>query len=328
VCFALTVPKGKTAPAGGWPLMVTGHGTGGSMRSFIADGIAAKMATGATPSAVFSFDAVQHGTRKGASKKKPDDLVFNPLNPRAARDNFLQGAADILQAFRVAGLELDTAVTGAPVSFDAAKVTYFGHSQGSTSGTLAVAVSDAAPAVVFSGGGSFLTHSLLDKTNPVNIAAGMTFLLGEPLDDAHPVLTLFQSFFDRSDPLNYNPLLIGAPPGKLTPKHVYMSWGSMDTYTPASTLNANGMSFGWLASPPGLPVVTKAPEGYGGPVLATRPVKENVTGAGGKKVTAAMFPYDPDQYDGHFVALRNPAAIADWSAFLQSWLATGTPSVP
>jgi hypothetical protein len=329
VCFALTVPKGKTAPATGWPLMVYHHGTGGSMRSFIDDGIAAKMATGAAPSAAFGFDAVEHGARKGTSKKKPDDLVFNPLNPRAARDNFLQGAADVLQAFRVAGLELDmtTSPTGAPVSFDAKKVTYFGHSQGSTSGTLAVAFSDAAPAAIFSGAGAFLTHSLLDKTNPVNIAAGMTFLLGEPLDPEHPVLTLFQSFYDRSDPLNYNPLIIGAPPVKLGAKHVWMSFGGKDTYTPASTLSANGMSYGWLNGPPGLPVVGAAPAGYGGPVIV-RPVTENVTGAGGKKVTAAVFPYEPDMYDGHFVATRNPAAIADWSAFVQSWLMTGTPKVP
>jgi hypothetical protein len=330
VCFALTVPKGKTAPAAGWPLMVYHHGTGGSMRSVIGDGVAAKMATGATPSATFGFDAVEHGARKGTSKKKPDDLVFNPLNPRAARDNFLQGGADVLQVFRVAGLELDAATspTGAAVSFDATKVTYFGHSQGSTSGTLAVAFSDAAPAVIFSGAGAFLTHSLLDKTSPVNVAAGMSFLLGEPLDPEHPVLTIFQSFYDRSDPLNYNSLIIGAPPEKLSSKHVWMSYGSKDTYTPASTLNANGMSYGWLGESTGLPVVGMAPPGYSGLVIPMRPVTANVAGAGGKLVTAAVFPYDPDMYDGHFVATRNPMAIADWSAFVQSWLKDGTPKVP
>jgi hypothetical protein len=329
VCFALTVPKGKTAPAAGWPLMVYHHGTGGSLRSFIDEGIAAKMATGAAPSAVFGFDAVEHGARKGTSKKKPDDLVFNPLNPRAARDNFLQGAADVLQAFRVAALELDmtTSPTGAAVSFDSKKVTYFGHSQGSTSGTLGVAFSDAAPAVVFSGAGAFLTHSLLDKTNPVNIAAGMTFLLGEPLDAEHPVLTLFQSFYDRSDPLNYNGHIIAAPPDKLTSKHVWMSYGSKDTYTPASTLSANATSYGWLGATPGLPAVGMDPAGYGG-VVIQRPVAENITAAGGKKVTAVVIPYDPDSYDGHFVATKNPAAIADWSAFVESWLMTGTPKVP
>jgi predicted esterase len=321
VCFALTVPKAATAPKAGWPLMVYHHGTGGSFRSFIDEGLAAKLAGLATPSAVFSFDAVEHGARKGTSTKSPNDLVFNPLNPRAARDNFLQGAVDVLQAFRVAGVELDAATTGAAVAFDATKVTYFGHSQGSTSGALAVAFSDAAPATVFSGAGSFLTHSLLDKTNPVNIAAGMTFLLGEALDDSHPVLTIFQSFFDRSDPLNYNGLIIQAPPAKLHSKHVFMSYGTLDTYTPASTLQATEASLG-LPHP--MTVLLDGPPTPTGP----RPVSLNMKGGDGQMRTAGMFVYSPDGYDGHFVALQNPAAITDWSAFLGSYLATGTPTVP
>jgi hypothetical protein len=36
----------------------------------------------------------------------------------------------------------------------------------------------------------------------------------------------------------------------------------------------------------------------------------------------------PTAKDGHFVATKNPAAVTDWSAFLQSYLATGTPTVP
>jgi hypothetical protein len=321
VCFALTIPKGATAPQGGWPLMVYHHGTGGSMRSVIGDGLSAVMAAGPTPSAAFGWDAVEHGARKGASTKSPNDLVFNPLNPRAARDNFLQGAVDILQAFRLAGLTIDAAVspTKAMIAFDATKVTYFGHSQGSASGALALAVSGAAPAAILSGHGSFLTHSLLDKTSPVNIAAGMTFLLGEPLDPDHPVLTIFQSFFDRSDPLNYNPLIIRRPPEMVPSKHVWMSYGSSDTYTPASTLEASVASLG----------LTRDPAVTGGPPASThRPTSLDVTGGDGKMRTAGVYGYDPSGYDGHFVATLNPKAVADWTAFIESYLATGTPTVP
>jgi hypothetical protein len=148
----------------------------------------------------------------------------------------------------------------------------------------------------------------------------MVFLIGEPLDDAHPVLTLFQSFFDRSDPLNYNPHIVRDPFKGLKQKHVYMSWGAMDTYTPASTLNANGMSLG-------LSPVGTAPAGYGGTAIA-RPVSGNVTAADTTKRTAALFSYTPVDYDGHFVALKDPQAIADWSAFLESYLASGLPTVP
>ena len=97
---------------------------------------------------------------------------------------------------------------------------------------------------MFSGAGSHLTSSLLDKTMPVNIGAGMAYLIGEPLDAEHPVMTLFQSFFDRSDPLSYNPLIVTRPPAGVASKHVYMSWGKGDTYTPTSTLEANAQSLG------------------------------------------------------------------------------------
>ena len=105
VCFALALPK-TAPPAAGWPLVVYHHGTGGSMRSAILDGTAGQVTGGANPAALFAFDAVAHGARRGASRKSPDDLVFNPLNPRAARDNFLQGAVDVLQALRLSAVSI------------------------------------------------------------------------------------------------------------------------------------------------------------------------------------------------------------------------------
>src|SRR5262249_48062935 len=40
VCMSLTVPKGVTMPVNGWPLVIYAHGTGGSYRSHIKEGIA------------------------------------------------------------------------------------------------------------------------------------------------------------------------------------------------------------------------------------------------------------------------------------------------
>jgi hypothetical protein len=87
-------------------------------------------------------------------------------------------------------------------------------------------------------------------------------------------------------------------------------------------LNANGHSLG-------VPPVGAAPAGFGAsPVAIVRPVSLNLKGGDGAMRTAAMFPYTSMGYDGHFVASMNPAAIADWSAFVQSYLATGTPTIP
>ena len=74
--------------------------------------------------------------------------------------------------------------------------------------------------------------------------------------------------------------------------------------------------------------LTYARPDYGIEPIA-RPVSLTMTADDGTtKRTAAVFPYDPSGYDGHFVASMNPAAIADWSAFLESYLSTGTPVIP
>ncbi len=302
--------------------MVYHHGTDGSMRSAILDGTAGKLAAGPTPAALFGFDAVEHGARRGGSPRPPDDLVFNPLNPRAARDNFLQGAVDVLQALRLPALSIAAAAspTGAAISFNPAAVAYFGHSQGSTSGELALPFTTAPAIAVLSGAGAYLTMSLLEKTMPVDIASGLASVIGEPLDAAHPVMTIFQSVFDRSDPVNYNPLIVARPRAGVASKHVYMSWGTGDSYAPRSTLEANARSLG-------LPPVAPLQEDYGAPGIA-RPVSRNVTGGDGAPRTAAVFQYAADGYDGHFVAQQNQSAIADWNAFVSSFLATGTPKIP
>jgi predicted esterase len=320
VCFALTVPR-TAAPGAGWPIVITGHGTGGSMRSFVADGVAAKLATGPAPAAAFGFDEVEHGARRGASTASPNDLVFNVLNPHAARDNLLQGAADVLTTLRVAELAPFAAGAAGMVKLNPAKVAYFGHSQGSSSGEPALAFSSAAGAAVLSGAGSFLTSSLLDKTSPVNIKAGMAFLLGDEFDGDHPVMTLFQTYFERSDPLDYVHLLVKAPPTGIASKHVLMTYGKDDTFTPRSTLRHNAKAMGIPAVAP-----TLMGEDLGTPIA--RPIFQNLRGGDGVQRTAACFEYAPDAYDGHFVAQKNAAAVSDWSAFLSSYFVSGMPNVP
>ncbi|HVR62183.1 MAG TPA: dickkopf-related protein [Polyangia bacterium] len=326
VCFALTVPRGATMPAAGWPLTVLAHGTGGSFRSGISDGIAAKLAGAAQPGAVFTIDAVEHGARRGASTKPPEVLVWNPLNPRAARDNVLQGAADILTSFRVAGLSIDAAAspTKAIIKFNPGALTFFGHGQGSTAGELALAVSGAAPAAVLSGAGAYLTESILHRTSPNDVGAGLVAALGEALDETHPVMVLLQSFLDRSDPVSFAPLIVLRPPAAVASKHVFMSWGTGDTYVPVQALTANARALG-------IPGVAPLLEATDLPSI-NRPVSDNLAGGDGPKRTAAAFQYAPPTgtggYDGDFVALRLPKAITDWAAFVASALASGTPAVP
>jgi hypothetical protein len=319
ICFALTIPK-SAAPAGGWPLVVHAHGTGGSFRSAISDGIANTLATGPTPMATFTYDGVAHGARKGTSTRSEDSLVFNVINPRAARDNHAQGAVDVEQALRIAQVAPFMVNGVGNVHFDATKTYFFGHSQGSTMGIPGVAMSPDAKAAIFSGAGSYLIDGILNKTSPTNAKAGLSLLLGESIDAYHPVMGLWQTFFNRIDPLNYDGLIVAAPPMGIPSKHVFMTWSATDTYSPKATLTDTAQVMQLLQAPPVIEMIQPP---------TTRPVTSTVMAGDGVLRTAAVFQYATDgTYDGHFVSEQNPMAIADWRAFLNSLAATGTPNVP
>jgi hypothetical protein len=321
VCFTLTIPKRAAMPALGWPLMVYAHGTGGTMRGIVGNGVSRTAATMADPVAVFSYDGVVHGARHGASTRDEDGLMFNVINPRAARDNNLQGAVDVMQALRIpqiaGGLDVGGAV--GTVSFNPDQVIYFGHSQGGNVGIPAMAVDDDAQLVILSGAGSHLTDGILNKTSPVDAKAGLQYLLGEELGASHPLMIVWQTYFDNIDPVNYAPLLVTRPPAGIASKHVFMTWGLNDTFSPKKTLNATARTGNF-------PVANPEVEDIGGNSVV-RPVSLNRQAGDGEDRTAACFQYQPDGYDGHFVSTQNDAAIADWTAFVESFLATGVPTV-
>ena len=320
VCFALTIPK-SAAPAGGWPLVVHGHGTGGGFRGAISAGIADQLATAGVPMATLTFDGVGHGARRGASTRTPDSLVFNIVNPRAARDNHLQGAVDVLTALRLSDLAPIT-VTGvpAPIDFDGTHTYYFGHSQGANVGIPALAVTGRAQAAVLSGAGSVLVEGILGKKEPVDAKAGLELLVGESLGGGHPVMILWQTFFDRIDPVNYAPLLIRRPPAGVPSKHVWQTWGRGDRFSPETTLTATAAAAGLVVAEPQLMPL--------GLPTDPRPITPTRVGGDGPIRLGAVAQYDgAGAYDGHFVATRHPGAIADWRAFLVS-VAQGAPSIP
>lgn len=318
ICFALTIPK-SAAPVGGWPLVVTGHGTGGSFKAAISDGIANTLATASTPMATLTFDGIEHGARKFGSPRSSDSLVFNVINPRAARDNHLQGFVDVVQAMRIAQVGgLNVAGVGA-IAFDKTKNYFFGHSQGSNVGIPGIAMSPDAQAAIFSGAGSNLTEGILNKKSPVNAKAGLELVLGDALGGGHPVMVIWQSFFDRIDPVNFDKLVVAKPPAGRPSKHVFMTWNASDTYSPKSTLTVTAQVMGLALAEPVIEQIGSTD---------TRPITPNRAGGDAVQRSATVFQYASEaSYDGHFVAQRNASAVADWKAFLTS-IATGTPSVP
>jgi len=332
VCLSITVPEGAP-PAAGWPAVVFAHGTGGSFRNHVRDEVAGVLAAATPKFAVIGVDQVEHGPRRGGSTESPDHLFFNFLNPAVSRGNPLQGAADQLSVARFAKtLNIDAATsTGEAIKVDGTKLFFFGHSQGSTEGSLMLPFGDDYKAAVLSGNGASLRDALRTKTKPEDIAAALPLVLQDPaMSDPqlgpgvtlnHPVLSLLQQWIDPADPLNFA-ALIAKPLTGHTGKHAFQTFGINDSYSPPVTMASFAVAGGFIQ-------VT--PHSSAKPVYADDDVLPTPVAVGYKAAangfTVGLRQYGaPKTSDGHFVVFDTQAANDDAVLFLTG-AAGATPPV-
>lgn len=328
--IAMTIPKG-TLPEAGWPVVLVAHGTGGNYRTFVDDGTAMRFSrvtdrdgTELARFAVVGIDQVLHGPRAPAGTDV-NTAFFNFQNLLAARDNPKQGAADDFQLARlVKSLDVASApTTGQRIAFDASKLYFFGHSQGSLTGSLYLGSDPDIKAAIFSGAGAGLVSTLLVKTLPINIGGLVQTLFRDTLDDFHPFLNILQGYFDESDPANYARRYLLEPPAGFMPKSVYVSLGVGDSYAPDVTIAAFTLATGVLpVSPQVLPI-----EGLGldDRAFVDAPQVNNVAFA---RATGVMCEYQPAVGDdGHFVIFDVPAARAQSTRFFGTHALFGVASL-
>jgi hypothetical protein len=322
VSFA--IPAEGTKPAGGWPIVLYAHGTGGSFTSYLNDGTAARLT--AQGLAVISIDQVLHGPRNPGGNAEVD--FFNFQNPQAARYNALQGAADDFTLLRLAqGLSFTDPVDNRKIDFDDAKIYFFGHSQGGLTGPPFLAAEPLVQGAVLSGAGALLYQALLTKTEPVDIATLVGTLIRDPnLDINDPVLALLQTWVERSDAANYGPLLARRPlaglDGKpMARKPIFQTEGFTDHYAPNLTIEGFATSIGGdQVAPVKTPIDGLALRGR---QTISAPVTNNLDG-----VTVVLLQYDQQgTSDGHFVVFDVPAAQQQSARFLGTLSATGTATV-
>jgi hypothetical protein len=287
---------------------VYAHGTGGSFRNHVTPSVAGALSTGATKFAVLGIDQVTHGPRRGSSTTPPDELFFNFLNPKAARGNPLQGAADQLSLMKFAATIDGTG--DMPTTIDPDRLYFFGHSQGSTEGSLMLPFADGYKAAVLSGNGGSLMNALLTKSKPVNIRSVLPIALSDPtvagsLGEVHPVLSLLQQWIDPADPMNFARSVVREPIAGHPAKHVFQTYGTDDTYSPPVTLDVYSIAAQLTQV---RPIVTEI-----GLLEADAPLSAN-DGAG--MITAGVRQYEPAAgEDGHFVVFDVPQANEDMVRF-------------
>jgi pimeloyl-ACP methyl ester carboxylesterase len=349
VCMAISVPDAPP-PAGGYPVLIYSHGTGGSFTNTMgSNDFARDLAKSPTPIAVVAIDMPEHGSRRGTGEgadKDPDGLFYNFLNPRAARDNVAQGSADLLTLVQWVvengGLSAAQSPTGAAVPLDATRIAMMGHSQGATHTALMVSHEPNVIAVVLSGVGGHLTSSLLTKTSPVDIASVVPIGLQDPDSSFrlaaglfNPALSIIQSVFDSVDPINYaRRLRLSRLPGTEGGQNVFVTYGVGDTFSPEKTQLA------YLVAGR-LPFVTpilrepRTVSDFDGTTvdLLAPPLSGNDNfGAGARTIATRQYLPGMDAEgaarDGHFVATgKGEAGRADVTRFIQQALAGQTPQI-
>jgi len=329
VCISLAVPHG-TAPATGWPLVLYSHGTGGSYRSAVELGLAEDYAKGAAsgglavPLATLGYDGILHGTRKGNSSKDVGELVYNFLNPRAARDNALQAAADLWAIPRV----LD-GFAAQSIKIESAQVALYGHSQGGNAASLALAFKSGYGAVVMSGTGGTLIFTLLQKSQPVNLADLLPFVLGEnTVGTNDPVLNLMQMYFERSDSVNFARHLFLEPSLDVSRHHALHVYGTNDSYSPVETQRRYAEAAGFPVATPLVDDYATDPQKDYGMASVVPPIKANQNFFSlTPVVTVGQIQYQPDGYDGHFVSTKNTNARTAIQKFLVTFMRDDAPTI-
>ncbi len=321
--FSLTVPPGEP-PAGGWPLVLYSHGTGGDNFSFCQGNTSDEGLVMAREGvAMFGVSQPLHGDRSTPGTNVELDS-FNFYNPAAGRTNFRQGALDQIYLARALTRSIPGfTYEGESVPIDTTRVAFFGHSQGGLVGAIGTPffAGDLLGSGL-SGAGGGLTLTLLLRKDPLDIAATLEGLLGfdenERLTAFHPVLALIQTLADATDPVNYAPYWYAEQGDWLdregaSPMPMELTEGLLDQYTPSITAEA-------LASAGRMPIVgtpATSPE-----ALALRdlpdlplPTSDDVTDWTGSAVTSGVAQFPEDD---HFAIYDNP----DARHFYRDYLAT------
>jgi hypothetical protein len=353
--FCLVVPDATKCPmpAGGYPIVLYAHGTGGYYEDIVWENNGFGPLLAQHCMASIGINQIFSGARPGSPglsdpnyEGDEDLLFFNVNNLLAVRTNGRQGAVDFEQLARLfvdshATVPASVSKTGSAIAFDASKVIFLGHSEGGLDGPLFLAGDKQTLGGVLSGSGAMVTVPLLYKTSPASssLAGAVKILLGlsAPADAAelnlfHPAINFVQAVGDASDPLNYAGYIFQHPRPGFPPKSILQTEGvnpdgTGDTYAPPLGIELNAVAMGLPRELPAEhPIAQAAWGGFGDVTVPAAGLSGNLAGGKASGVLGQFVPAPND--DGHFVAFDMPAAHAQVGQFCQNLAANPVGLVP
>lgn len=342
VPVSISVPRAPM-PAGGFPLVLYLHGSGGVAREHV-DGGEKLDPEARWPSSVMApLGFAMAGAALPVSPDRvPSAGAFDYLNLDnviAMRDTFRQGVIEsrllvgALAEARIdpavvagcAGLSLPAGETHVRFSLD--RLSIQGQSMGGMYANLLGAVDPRVEAAVPTGAGGYWMYFILETTKIPGGAALLSLVLksGAGLSFLHPAMHLAETALEAVDPMVSAPRLARRPlPGHPT-RAIYEPVGLDDSYFPPAIYDAMSLAYGHpLAGPDVWPSMREAHELVGLGRVASFPIEKNLTSEGGTPYTGAVLQYAIPGFDGHQIYRRVPEVMHQFGCFHATHRRTGS----
>ena len=345
VGVSIAVPK-EPMPAGGYPLVLYFHGSGGVSRQLIDGGDPgdpkdrwpAEILTKHHFAAAGAALPVSPERVPGAS----DYAYVNVNNMVATRDTFRQGVIEsrlflsALERVRIPASVL-AGCTGPslPQGEDAYHFAPGPHAQGQSMGAmytnLVTASDERIKAAVPTGAGGYWTYFILRTTTIPGVAGLLSLVLKttEKLTFLHPAVHVAETALEPVDPMVSVPRIGHDPLPGHPSRPLYVPAGKADSYFPEPVLDAMAVAYRhpragdviWPSMDQALSLVgITAPVAY--------PVKANVQSDSGTAYTSVVVQYDNPGRDGHAIYRNLDAVMHQYGCFHETFHATGTAVVP
>jgi hypothetical protein len=345
VPVSIAIPR-TPMPAGGYPLVLYFHGSGGVSRQLIDGGDAGDPPDRWPAGVVAAHGFASAGQALPISPERvpgaKDIDYINVNNLVAMRDTFRQGIVEsrmFLAALSrvhippavLAGCTGPTLPAGETDYHFADNPHAQGQSMGGMYTNLVSATEPRIKLAVPTGAGGYWVYFILKTSTVPGAASFVQLLLGtsEKLSFLHPALQLAETAIEAIDPM-VSAARVGHRPLPGHPaRPIYEPVGLNDSYFPTVIYDAMDLAYAHPRVGDEIwPTMREAQKLIGLDGATTYPVKGNLKSVDGTPYTGAIVQYAPDGYDGHGIYRKHASVIYQYGCFHASYRKTGTAVIP
>lgn len=350
VPIVVTMPR-TPMPAGGYPLVLYFHGSGGLAGQVVDRGTIPSEGAPETKGEGPAYVLAAHGFGAvGAALPVNPERVpgagsiayLNFANLGAFRDTFRQGVIEqrlmleALDSVTVAP-EIVAGCTGMTLPkgetayrFSPERVTAMGQSMGGMYANMVSAVEPRIEAVVPTGAGGFWSYFIL-QTELLNAGPLLALLLeaDSDLSFLHPALHTMQTAWEPAEPMVYMPRLAKRPLPGHPVRPIYEPIGEGDSFFPTVVYDAIVLAYEHpQAGTEVWPTMQQSLALAGLDGFETYPVRDNLKSVDGTPYTGIVVQYKGDGWsDPHTIFTQLDAVKYQYGCFLKTFHDTGTATV-